>query len=206
MLHQEAVEPGTLELIRELQADSELQGFTLVGGTALSLMIGHRRSVDIDLFSITGFDHNSKLEYLEKRYGFSLQYMQKNTLKGIINNVFVDLITHAYPAIRERVTIDGVTMMSKEDIAAMKVNVITGNGTRPKDFIDLYFLLKEFSLDSILGFYAEKYAQRNTFHALKSLTWFDEMNETAWPEMLLEKNLTPEKLKKELISKSTSYF
>ena len=205
MLHKETLEPATLELIRKLQADPIFEGFELVGGTALALMIGHRISIDIDLFSQQAFDAQEVLEHLEKTYGFSLQYMHKNTLKGVIDHVFVDIITHAYPKVGDVVVSDGIALISKPDIAAMKVNAICGNGTRAKDFVDVYFLLKEYGVDEILGFYAKKYAQRNTFHALKSLTWFDDLDEASWPNMLLEKNLTPAILKKEITRHVTAY-
>ncbi len=51
MLHQETVEPATLELIRKLRKEKNLQGFYLVGETALALQIGHRTSDDIDFFT-----------------------------------------------------------------------------------------------------------------------------------------------------------
>ena len=206
MLHKETLDAGTLALIKRLQADPVLDGFVLVGGTALALMIGHRISDDIDLFSQEPFDADSMLEHLEGSYGFSLQYRHQNTLKGIVGNVFVDLLTHSYPMIRKPKKEEGVTIMSKEDIAAMKVSAISGNGTRPKDFIDMYFLLKEYTVGEVMGFYAEKYNQRNTFHALKSITYFEDMDEAAWPKMLLEKTLTPNALKKALIKSTSEYL
>lgn len=206
MLHEEAVEPATLGLIRKLQQDNMLNGFVLVGGTALALRIGHRLSVDIDLFSQSQFDVPNMLQYLEKEYSFSLQYSHKNTLKGIIGQVFVDLITHPYPYIQEPEADDDITMLSKEDIAAMKINAITGDGTRAKDFIDVYFLLKEFNLSDILGFYSQKYKQRTVFHAVKSLVYFDDIDLNAWPNMILEKGLKPDALKKELTAKCNAYL
>ena len=70
MLHKETVEPATLDLIRKLQADPELQGFQMAGGTALALMIGHRISVDIDLFSRNEFDAEALSVHPDKKYGF----------------------------------------------------------------------------------------------------------------------------------------
>ena len=52
MLRKETVEEGTLDLIKKLMADDVFSDFNLVGGTALSLMIGHRKSIDIDLSQI----------------------------------------------------------------------------------------------------------------------------------------------------------
>jgi len=199
MLHQEASEPATLALIRQLQADPVLDGFLLAGGTALALMIGHRISIDIDLFTRKPFDAEALNEHLEKRYGFSLQFMHKNTLKGFINWVFVDILTHDYPLLVSPLNTDNIVMISKEDIAAMKVNAITGNGTRAKDFVDIYFLLKEFSFKEILDFYSQKYRQRNSFHAVKSLTYFDDIDATAWPNLIREKQLKLKDVRKEII-------
>lgn len=56
MLHVETVEPDTLELLKRLMDRSYLSTFCLVGGTSLSLQLGHRRSIDLDLFSETDFD------------------------------------------------------------------------------------------------------------------------------------------------------
>lgn len=55
MLHKETVEKSTLELLIKLMSDTSLKEFVLVGGTALSLQLGHRISIDLDLFSITPF-------------------------------------------------------------------------------------------------------------------------------------------------------
>lgn len=201
MLHTETVDRATLELIKQFQADPVLDGFVLVGGTALSLQIGHRISIDIDFFTVAEFDTQQLLEHLEKKYQFLEQYRQTNTLKGIIKGVFVDFITHKYHMIKPNEHIEEITMASKPDIAAMKVNAIAGNGTRVKDFIDIYFLLKEFSFSEIISFYKLKYSSRNDFHAIKSLTWFDDVDEAEWPRMVLEKDLTLKKLKETLISK-----
>lgn len=196
MLQEDAVEQQTLELIRQLQKDPELEGFCLAGGTALALWLGHRKSEDIDLFGRKPFDAPALLEHLEKTLGFAVQYMAKNTLKGIVNGIFVDIITHDYPLVSDCVRESGMALYSEKDIAAMKVNVITGDGTRIKDFIDIYFLLRKYTMQEIISFYKKKYGLRNEFHALKSLAYFDDLDPAApWPEMLKEKNLTLQKIK-----------
>ena len=86
--------------------------------------------------------------------------------------------------------VEQIRIYSEADIAAMKVNAIAGNGTRSKDFVDLYFLLDLYSIDQILGFYKEKYNDRNTFHALKSLNYFDEVDLADWPLQINNKKLT----------------
>lgn len=206
MLHKESVNRATLELIRQLQSDPVFEDFILVGGTALSLQLGHRLSVDIDFFTRKEFDSQEMLEYLEHKYGFQEQYRHSNTLKGIINGVFVDLLRHDYKYIADHFHMEGIKLASKQDIAAMKVNAITGNGTRIKDFVDIYFLLKEFSFSEIIGFYKIKYDSRNDFHAIKSLTYFDDIIEKEWPKMILEKELTLKELKKALIKQRENIF
>lgn len=206
MLHKETVSNDTLELIRELQADAVFEKFTLVGGTALSLQIGHRMSMDIDFFSKEEFDPQELLEHLEQQYDFREQYRHKNTLKGIVNGISVDLLRHNYDYVVPPKSVGGITMASKQDIAAMKVNAITGDGTRVKDFIDIYFLLKDFSFADIIGFYKTKYHARNDFHAIKSLTYFDEILTEPWPKMVREKNLNLEELKNEIIGHRDIYL
>jgi hypothetical protein len=113
----------------------------------------------------------------------------------------VDIITHDYDYVFQPIMEDGINMLSKADIAAMKVNAITGNGTRAKDFVDIYFLLKEYSFEDIVSFYSKKYGNRNEFHAIKSLTYFNDVSRSDWPNLVREKELTLSKLKKEIISK-----
>ena len=50
MLYFETIEPDTLDLLNRLMALPELKEFILVGGTALSLRYGHRKSIDLNLF------------------------------------------------------------------------------------------------------------------------------------------------------------
>lgn len=135
MLRKETVSEATLELLKKLMKDELLKDFFLVGGTALSLQIGHRISIDLDLFTMASFDDNQMLVDLENEYKFQLDYRSKNTLKGEIDGVKVDLITHNYPLVKPLLNVDGVRMASPDDIAAMKLNAISGNGTRLKDFI-----------------------------------------------------------------------
>jgi len=97
MFHKDAIESTTLELLVKLQNTDYLKNFYLVGGTSLAMQIGHRKSVDLDLFSQHDFDVNFILEYLEENFQFELNYSSKNTLKGNIGDVKIDLLSHKYP-------------------------------------------------------------------------------------------------------------
>jgi len=169
MLRKETVTAATLELLKELMHDDHLIDFFLVGGTALSLQIGHRISVDIDLFSQNSFDENAMHNYLTTNKDFQLSYKDKNTLKGEINGVQVDLITHAYPLVNELKREDGIRLASIDDIAAMKLNAIVGNGTRAKDFLDIAYLSCFLSLEQMMQACEIKYKNINPFVVIRSL-------------------------------------
>jgi Nucleotidyl transferase AbiEii toxin, Type IV TA system len=156
--------------------DQTLADFFLVGGTALSLQIGHRMSIDIDLFSRNPFDENAMLNYLENGRSLQLDYFAKNTIKGQIDNVKVDFITHAYPLVSGLLEVDGIRMASVADIAAMKLNAIAGNGTRLKDFIDIAFLSCYLSLNTMVEAYQQKYSLRNPFIILKAISYHADIN------------------------------
>ena len=85
-----------------------------MGGTGLALQIGHRMSVDIDFFTRKEFDTPELRDYLEKEYFFEEQYQYKNTLKGLINGVFVDFIRQDYPDIEKPVETGGMIISSRQ--------------------------------------------------------------------------------------------
>jgi hypothetical protein len=70
MLRTETVERDTLELLKTLMQDEKLEQFNLVGGTALALYMGHRKSIDLDLFSLQEFDMSELEEHLINTYNF----------------------------------------------------------------------------------------------------------------------------------------
>jgi hypothetical protein len=176
MLRTETVADGTLGLLKKLMQDEKLAEFFLVRGTGLSLQIGHRISIDNYLFSLSSFDENQLLSYLEAKYGFKLDYLQKNTIKGEIAGVKTDFITHSYPLVNQLLKLNGIRFASLEDVAAMKFNAIIGNGTRLKDFIDIAFLSTHLSLKTMINAYEDKYASRNPLLTIKALTYYNDIN------------------------------
>lgn len=176
MLHKETVTPGTLDLIQRLMKDQRLNSFYLVGGTALSLRIGHRLSIDIDLFSSIDFDGDALAVYLENNYGAVVKRHKANYVTGSIGEVDFDFISHKYPSNKPLETVEGIRMMSNADISAMKINAIVNSGVRIKDFIDMHYLLKEMSLEEILNFYCEKYPNVDANTARSSLLYYNDID------------------------------
>jgi hypothetical protein len=205
MLQKEAVDKDTLALIKNLQSKEYLTDFILVGGTALAIHIGHRKSIDIDLFTTHDFDAQLILEKLENDFNFRLDFQDKNTLKGFIGDIKVDILSHKYDLINPPACIDVVNLASIEDITAMKLNAISRDGTRVKDFIDIYYLLKDYSIDDFLSFYEKKYSQRNSMHVLKSLNYFDDVSLEDWPVLVKDPNLSWKSIKKRINESVLAY-
>ncbi|MBQ7448584.1 MAG: nucleotidyl transferase AbiEii/AbiGii toxin family protein [Paludibacteraceae bacterium] len=179
--------------------DPQMEHFRLVGGTALALQLGHRISVDLDLFSQTPFDAQQLQENLEINHLLQTDYLAKGTVKGEINGVQIDCIEHNYPWIKPLVEEDGIRLASLEDISAMKLNAIAGNGTRIKDFIDVAELSSVFSLNQMLNFYEQKY-NANILIPLKAIIYFDDINKSEPIKMADGKQLKWEKYQKRLLS------
>jgi len=205
MLHKETVEPSTLDLLIQLQKKEYLKGFYLVGGTALALKMGYRKSIDIDLFSNFNFDAGFILENLSADFPFQLFFSTNNTLRGSIENIQIDILAHRYPIIGEPIISENISMISVEDIVAMKLNAISVSGQRVKDFIDIYYLLDEYSVAEMIAFYKKKYTQYNETNVLKSITWFDDVDLSDWPVLIKTPKLKWETVKKRII-KATSTF
>lgn len=175
MLYKQTVNTTLLELTQQLCLHPAMKNFMLVGGTALSLQIGHRKSIDIDMFSEQPFDAEEMSLILKNDFNFYANNRFKNALMGTIQDIKTDVITHQYKWIRPLLDEEGIRMASLEDIAAMKLNAIAGNGSRLKDFVDIAFLSSCFSLQQMLDFFEEKYPNNNSVIALKSLCYFDDI-------------------------------
>ena len=200
MLRTETVERTTLELLKTLMQDEMLTHFCLVGGTALALYIGHRKSIDLDLFSQQEFDITELEERLNNMYGFKTKNPELKSdvvLTGFINDIKVDCVKFKYPLVKPLNVHDGIRVYSMYDIAAMKLVAISQNGTRLKDFVDIAFLSVKMSLIEMLNIFEIKYPKTNKISAVKGLTFFDDIDFSAHIE-LIEGKFKWEKIEKRL--------
>lgn len=184
MLHTSTVEPGTLGLLKKLMAEPELQAFNLVGGTALSLRIGHRQSYDLDLFGYPPELDIPMLASILRPYGDIEQLTaSKNIFSALVNGIKVDFVRYQYALLRPVTVQEGIRLASLEDIAAMKLAAVTGRG-RKRDFADIFFLLNYFPLTEMLDLYMEKYPDGNRFLVMKSLNYFEDAEQDNDPLFL----------------------
>jgi hypothetical protein len=183
MLYYETIDAPTLGLLKQLQQIPAFADLRLAGGTSLALQTGHRKSVDIDLFGTIQDDEYEVAKTL-RNLG-KVTTIKKSTNIGIylINDIKTDIVNYTYPWLQNAIIKDGLRLAGEKDIAAMKLAAITGRGTK-KDFIDLFFLLKKFTLREMLDLYLQKYNDGSELLVLKSLSYFNDAEKDELPVML----------------------
>ncbi len=175
MLHTQTVSQDLLVLTKRLMQDDKLQDFRIVGGTALALQMGHRTSIDLDLFKNQSFDARSLQDHLILQYHPNESGYIQNNVSCYINNIKVDLASHQYPWLDPPIIHDGIRMATIRDISAMKLNAIHGTGDRQKDFVDVFFLLEKLSLNKIVNAFNKKYPESFSNIARNSIRIFDRL-------------------------------
>lgn len=185
MLQTQTVVPELLELLKKVMSEELFKDYFLVGGTALALQIGHRNSIDIDLFGNCEINQPVFIDKLKNFGEVVVTQSTKNILITKVNGIKMDFVNYKYPILFNPLEIDNIRMLSSNDIAAMKLNAIAGRGSK-KDFIDLYFLLKKFSMKEMIGFYNQKYNDGSEFMVTKSLSFFEDAEEQLSPIMFDE--------------------
>ncbi len=195
MLQTQTVKPNTYDLLNRLSQEDNLKGFKLVGGTALSLQLGHRISTDLAFFSNSDFDVTKVVGMLDSYVKVDLPTQRKNLLMGFIENVKVGFAAHKYQWLRLGIDHNNIQIASLEDIASMKLAAILSRAKK-RDFIDLAAILKVKPLHELLRNFSLKYKQENTIHVIKALTYFKEADDDKGPLKILNKSLEWEQSKK----------
>jgi hypothetical protein len=210
MLQYTAVYPKTLGLLRKLMQEKCLSKFNLFGGTALALQLGHRISVDIDLFSKYDFDTKQMTATLSKTYKLDVVTEFENSLIQKLeypansgNFIKVDIIKYPYKLIRSPLETDGIRLLTNEDIIPMKLSAI-GSRDSKKDFFDIFFLLQEFSIKKMFDLFEQKSPNVNYFHIIKSLTYFEDADTELNPKTL--KKSTWQQVKNEIKKQVKEYI
>ena len=182
MLHYKTVDEFTLELLKKLQSLRIFNEMRLVGGTSLALQIGHRKSVDIDLFGLLNIDFDALTDELKSIGDVVVLGNSKNIHTYLIDEIKVDIVHYEYPWLKNKIVSDKIHLAAIEDIAAMKLSAIIGRGSK-KDFIDLYYILQQFDLAQLMSFYGQKFRDGSSFLVLKSLVYFEDADLEAMPWM-----------------------
>lgn len=166
-LHYETVTPLLKKILNEIMKEPVFAPFCLVGGTSLSLRLGHRKSIDIDLFTNASYgslDFSVYENFFQNNYKY-YDCTDKTDIVGFgrsyyigeseDNNIKVDLFYHD-EIINPCDVIDGIRIASLADVTAMKVDVVSRGG-RKKDFWDLHELLNTYTIPEMLELHKKRY-------------------------------------------------
>lgn len=220
MLYRNTTSEELFNVLSRLMGLSELSDFRLVGGTALSLLRGHRKSVDIDMFCDgpyreIPFDHilevlRLQFPYVEETNPFVGPFDRENN-QGLYlfigqneeEAIKADILYWDAPYLFPSIIEDGIRLATIEDIAAMKLDTISRGG-RKKDFWDLSEILETHRISDLLEVYRRKYPWfevGNVINGLSDFTIADQM-----PDPICYKNKEWEKIKMEMIEVIRNVF
>ena len=119
MLFYNTIHSETLELLKKLQSEDVFSDLRLVGGTSLALQLVHRISVDLDLFGNLQIDKVELNKILTKLAQIELLQETENIHIYNIENIKVDFVNYHYPWLKPDIRVDGLSLASIEDIAAI---------------------------------------------------------------------------------------
>jgi len=164
-LHVTTVSDLLWNTLKQLMLIEEFNRFRIVGGTSLSLQLGHRESIDIDLFTDADYD-SIDFSILETKLIETFPYidsssvdmvgMGKSYFIGNNENELVKLdLFYTDPFVFPVILEQGIRFASIKEVVAMKFEVI-GNGGRKKDFWDIHELLETHTLDKMIDFYLKR--------------------------------------------------
>jgi len=190
IFHDEGLGKKQIEVLNRIGSFIKMRGFYLGGGTALSIYLGHRKSIDLDWFTTDNI--GDVLVLAESLRGMDFDFVAKvtapGTLHGTINGIRVSFFEFRYPLLHPLTTWNEMncSLASLDDLACMKLSAIAQRGLR-KDFCDLYFLGKEHSsLSRMLVLYKQKFGIQDIAPVLYGLTYFDDAEEEPMPSMIVK--------------------
>lgn len=148
MLHPEILneaQEGLLTLVSKFGRE-----YYLVGGTAIALYLGHRRSIDYDLFKKTQLKRKKNLEMIHASgFPYQIVFNTEGQMNLVVNGVKLTFFQYEFDVKPVTAFKDVIKLPSLLDLAAMKAYAL-GRRSKWKDYVDLYFLLKDhFSIDEI---------------------------------------------------------
>jgi predicted nucleotidyltransferase component of viral defense system len=186
-MHPETINEKTKSVLAKIAELDFINDFYLAGGTALAIQLGHRASIDLDFFSSKKFSVQSLKSQLSRAGNLAVDYEDEDTLNGMLDEVKISFFHYGYDQIFNLIGYEGIFLASERDIAAMKIDTISSRGSK-KDFVDVYFLLKKYSLDQLFGFFEKKYEniRYNKLHILKSLVYFEDADSDPDPLLLVD--------------------
>jgi len=185
-LFSETISPDTSRLIEKIKNRPWLRPYYLAGGTALALHLGHRTSIDLDFFTESEVEEMTIVDHLRMAGNLRLDQMGKGTIVGNLDDVRISFFKYPYRLLDSLIEWNGLNLASVHDIALMKMVAIFQRGSI-KDFIDLFFIVREFKpIDALIPELSIKYVgvQFNINHILRSVCYFEDAENEPMPNMI----------------------
>lgn len=205
MLHTKTAQPILISTLKELMSAPFLKDFYLVGGTGLALLLGHRNSVDIDMFTHLPYVPDELSQELTDYFGERYQKTgsNKSMLFCYINDVKVDFVNNKIPLLFPVHSFDDTRIADVRDIAPLKMNAIFGRGSK-KDFIDLYVLLNQFEVGELIELFKKQFPSVDIGQLLISMYYYGDAESGAQPKLYID--TTWEEIKKSISQKIIAYL
>lgn len=204
-MYEKVLDSKTKHLFEKIKKTKIPKIFYLAGGTGLALQFGHRKSIDLDWFSKKPFPTKDLKNELGLLGRFKIDQEEKDTLNCILSGVRLSFFEYPYKVLFPFLKYRNIKIADFRDIACMKIDAISSRGSK-KDFIDLYFILEQLSLEKLLKLFDKKYKkiEYNKLHILKSLTYFKETEKNPLPIMI--RKISWDIVKKEIQKKAKNYL
>jgi len=205
----DVLDPARLDLLKSLARKVPVGQSYLAGGTALALVLGHRESVDFAWFTPESFDPEILSRRLESLGPVRMAETAPGTFIGWVGDTQITWLHFPNPMIEpfiETPEVQGLKIAFLTDIAITKWNALANRGS-VKDFIDLFTLDRHgVTLKDLFPLLEKKYpgARINTYHMIKSLSWFDDAEAEPWP--VLRKPIHWEDLKNRFLAIQRELF
>ncbi len=194
-LHSEVLDERTAALLSRIAEEDAFRDFYLAGGTGLALQLGHRVSLDLDLFSERPWAASRVLDAARALGPTTVDLESEGTLVGSVGGVRVSFFHYPYPLLEPPLRVQGATTDAPStmplagllDIACMKLIAVSQRGSR-KDFIDLYFLDRAgVDVRSAIHALPRKMpgVEHNLVHLIRSLAYFVDAESEPEPRMLV---------------------
>ncbi len=188
-MFEKAITPGCMTALVYLGRQEFIRDFYLAGGTALALQIGHRISTDLDWFSVSRRLLTPERERISRALASGGESEVVSEQDGMLyvqlHNTDVSFIYQHHPLMWPTLDFQGIQLASTMDIGLMKLAAVNARGTR-RDFVDLYCLREQITLDELLNYAQNKYKDRPNFLAVaaRALTYFEDAERQPMPHML----------------------
>ena len=200
LMHIDILPFKTKKVLHNLNKLNLINNFYLTGGTALSLQLEHRESEDLDFFNQNTFEPEIIQRQLTAIGKLKEVAIDTGTLNCFLDGVKLQFLYYPYRLLEPKIKWKNIQVSSKLDVACTKLITISSRGSK-KDFIDLFFLLKEYDLQNLFEKLKDKYPKidYNQTHILKSLVYFTEAD--AQPQPRMHKKVNWQEVKEEIIDK-----